>query len=226
MTRKVTGALTGAGAVGVLLLAGPLLLRHVGFFQVRQVEVAGVRYHSPQQIVDALGLAPGHNLFATTRESEWRLRDLPGVIDVKIERELPGTLKIEVEEVQPIAFLATPSGLAVLDADANHMGYDPAAEGFDLPFVEQPDSVLLHALAQVRLGDPALFDQVDAASIRSDGTVVLELGRKRIMLHGVPDAIQIESLSAVRNHMAETGRKYQLLDARFRDQVVVRRSDG
>ena len=46
------------------------------------------------------------------------------------------------------------------------------------------------------------------------------------MLHGVPDATQIESLSAVRNHMAETGREYQLLDARFRDQVVVRRSDG
>ncbi|UCG85986.1 MAG: FtsQ-type POTRA domain-containing protein [Gemmatimonadota bacterium] len=225
MTRRSAGLLLGSGAVA-LLLASPLLLRHVAFFRVRQVELVGVRYHSPQQIIDALGLARDQSLFASVRKGEGSLSDLPGVIDVKIERKVPGTLKIEVLELQPIAFLATPSGLTVLDADANQMGYDPAAGGFDLPFVEQRDSVLLHALAQVQLVDPGLFDQVDAASLRSDGTVVLELGQKRIMLHGVPDAIQIETLGAVRNHMAETGRDYQQLDARFEAQIVVRRSNG
>jgi len=226
MTRRHVALLSGAGALAVLLLAGPLLLRRVAFFQVRRVEVAGARYHSTQQIIDALGLAPDQNLFASTRQNERRLSDLPGVIDVRIERELPGTLKIEVVELQPVAFLTTPSGLAVLDADANQMGYDPAAGGFDLPFVVQRDSVLARALAQVRREDPALFEQVDAASLRSDGTVVLELGRKRIMLQGVPEAHQIRTLRAVRSHMAETGRDYQQLDARFEAQVVVRRSDG
>jgi hypothetical protein len=56
--------------------------------------------------------------------------------------------------------------------------------------------------------------------------VILELGRRRIMLHGVPEASQLEMLQAVRNHMAESGREYAQLDARFRDQIVAVRSDN
>jgi cell division septal protein FtsQ len=226
MKRRHMAVLLGAGGLVALFLVTPAMLKSVGFFRVRQVELLGVRYHSQQQIVEALGLSPDQNLFASTRQSEQRLTDLPGVIAVDIERDLPGSLKIVVTEFQPIAFHATSSGLAVLDPDGNHMGFDPAAGRFDLPFVEQPDSVLLHALERVRNVDPALFEQVDAASIRSHDMVILELGRRRIMLHGVPEASQLEMLQAVRNHMAESGREYAQLDARFRDQIVAVRSDN
>jgi cell division septal protein FtsQ len=225
VTRKAGAPLLGAGVVVLLFLVGPLLMSHLTFFRVRQVELVGVRYHSPQQILEALGLAPDHNLFASTRQLERNLTDLPGVAAVRVERELPGTLKIVVVELQPVAFLATPSGLAVLSAEGREMGYDPAAAGFDLPFVEQRDSVLLGALAQVQLEDQALFDEVDAASIRADRTVVLEVGTREIMLRGVPAPGRIQTLGAVRRHIAETGRDYGQLDARFAAQIVVRGSN-
>jgi cell division septal protein FtsQ len=218
--------LAAVGGLAVVLLATPLILRNVGFFRVRQVELIGVRYHSQQQIVDALQLSPDQNLFASTRQSEQRLTDLPGVIAADIERELPGSLKIVVTEFQPVAFHATDAGLAVLDPAGNHMGYDPAAGGFDLPFVDRPDSVLLRALEQIRDVDPGLFEQVDAASIRTHGTVVLELGHRRVMLHGVPEVSQLQLLAAVRNHLAEIGDEYARLDARFNRQIVAVRSDN
>ena len=224
--RRHWRAFAVISGLAVLLLATPLILRNVGFFRVRQVELIGVRYHSQQQIVTALQLSPDHNLFASTRQCEQRLTDLPGVIAASIERELPGSLRIVVTEFQPVAFHATTSGLAVLDPVGNHMDYDPAAGGFDLPFVDRPDSLLLRALEQVRDVDPALFAQVDAASIRSHGTVILELGQRRVMLHRVPGASQLELLAAVRSHMSETGDEYASLDARFSNQIVATRSEN
>ena len=221
MRRQSLWLLIAAG-LALTVFATPLLLRYVSFFRVRQIELVGAHYHSPDWLLEALEIEPDQNLFAGKRRIERRAIELPSVMRVKIERKLPGTLKIVVAELQPVAFLTTPTGLAVLDADANHMGYDPAVAGFDLPFVEEPDSVLLLALASVRSADPVLFEQVDAASRWRDGTVVLQLGQKQVLLGGIPTASQIETLRAVRSHIAATGRSYNQLDARFEDQIVAR----
>ena len=221
MSRRTLWLIAALGLV-LLVLATPLMLRYVSFFRVRQIELVGLQYHSPDWLLEALEIAPDQNLFAGKRRIERRALELPSVMGIKVERKLPGTLMIVVAELQPVAFLTTATGLAVLDMNANHMGYDPAIAGFDLPFVEQPDSVLLLALASVRSVDPTLFELVDAASRRSDGTIVLELGQKQILLSGIPTASQVETLRAVRSHIAATGRSYNQLDARFDYQIVAR----
>ncbi|UCD23180.1 MAG: FtsQ-type POTRA domain-containing protein [Gemmatimonadota bacterium] len=224
MNRRVLWSIVVATGV-LALLATPLLLRHVSFFRVRQIEVVGVQYHSTDWLLEALAIEADQNLFAAKRRIERRVLELPGVMGVKIERKMPGTLKIVVAELRPVAFWTTPTGLAVLDADANHMDYDPAIAGFDLPFVDAADTVMLQALASVRSVDPALFEQVDFATHRRDGTVVLHLGERQILLRGIPTTSQIETLRAVRDHIAVTGHSYNQLDARF-DHQIVARGDG
>jgi cell division septal protein FtsQ len=221
MNRRTLWLLVAVGLV-LAVLATPLMLRYVSFFRVRQIELVGLHYHSPDWLLEALEIAPDQNLFMGKGRIERRALELPSVMGIKVERKLPGTLMIVVAELQPVAFLTTATGLAVLDAYANHMGYDPAVAGFDLPFVEQPDSVLLLALASVRSVDPTLFELVDAASRRSDGTIILELGQKQILLSGIPTASQVETLRAVRSHIAATGHSYNQLDARFDYQIVAR----
>jgi cell division protein FtsQ len=220
--RRLVLAAVGAGVV-LIVFGIPFTLRHIGFFRVRQVELIGVRYHSPDQVIAGMGLAPDQNLFASAGAIERRAADMPGVISLEVERNLPGTLRIVVEERQPVAFMATDSGLVVLDVDTSPMDYDPAQTGFDLPFVERPDSGLLRALALLRDADSSLYRQVDAAGLRPDGTIVLELGSKRIMLGAGPSAADIWAAVAVRRYLADSGQTFDQLDARFSRQVVVRR---
>jgi cell division septal protein FtsQ len=217
--------LLAAGVLGTvtLVLAARTLLRHVSFFRVRQIELVGVRYHSPDQVLAGLGLEPDQNLFTPASAIERRAAGIPGVIDLEVRRKLPGTLEIAVHEQQPVAFLATDSGLLVLDIDANPMGYDPAKTGLDLPFVEQPDSGLLRALALVQAADSALYDRVEAARLGPGGAILLELGSKKIMLGAEPSATDVRTILAVRQSLADSGQTFDQLDARFNGQVVVRR---
>ncbi|MEJ2239165.1 MAG: FtsQ-type POTRA domain-containing protein [Gemmatimonadales bacterium] len=217
--------LLGGGVLGmVLIIFGAVsFLRHVSFFRVRQIELVGVRYHSADQVLAGLALKPDQNLFASAKAIERRAAAMPGVLGLEIGRKLPGTLKIVVHERPPVAFMATDSGLLVLDHNANPMGYDPAQVGLDLPFVERPDSGLLQALALVRDADSVLYGQVESAGVRPDGTILLELGSKKIMLGAEPSATDVRTIMAVRRYLADSGQTFDQLDARFSRQVVVRR---
>ncbi len=222
--RRPVLVLVGCVLGAVLIVSmTPLVLGQIGFFRVRQIELVGLRYHSAEQVLAGLALAPDQNLFASKRAIERRAAEMPGIIDLKVERKLPGTLRIVLEERQPVAFMAVDSGLVVLDGDGNRMGYDPAESGLDLPFVGQPEPNLLRALALVGATDTDLYGQVDAARLRQDGTILLELGTKKIILGTEPSAGDIRSVVAVRRYLADSGQTFDQLDARFSSQVVVRR---
>jgi len=220
-------ALVFSGA-GALLLgvaaAGPLALRHVSFFRVRRVELVGTRYLSPEQLVGQLGLRPDQNLFDDTGEIARRAEQVAGVVSARVERRLPGTLRIVVEERVPLAFSPAPKGLAALDADGRVLPYDPAATGLELPLVPMPDSLVLGALARVRAADSSLYQEVESAQRGPPGSVMLELGDRRVLLRGQPSREDVQAVAAVRRHLAVTGRPYAELDARFAGWVVARRS--
>ncbi len=214
----------GAGALvlsGVLL--GPLALRRVSFFRVRRVELVGTRYLSPGQLTGQLGLRPDQNLFDDTGEIVRRAEQVAGVVSARVERRLPGTLRVVVVERVPLAFAPTPKGLAPLDAAGRTLPYDPAVTGLELPLVPRADSLVLGALARVRGADSTLYQEVQAAQRGPAGSVMLELGDRRVVLRSQPSSEDVQAVAAVRRQLAQSGRPYAELDARFAGWVVARR---
>ena len=171
-----------------------------------------------------LGLRPDQNLFDDARAIERRAEQVPGVVSARVERRLPGTLRLVIVERAPIAFAPGPNGLMALDATARALPYDPAATGLDLPVVPRPDSVVLGTLARVRAADSTLYQEVQTAERGPDGAVIVSLGRRRVLLDGLPSLDVVRAVAAVRRHLVASGRPYAELDARFRGWVVVRRS--
>ncbi len=224
MMRRPLRLGLAAMAVVAVIVAAPFGLSRVGFFRIRQVELIGVRYLSPRQMLARSGLASDQNLFTSFRDVQLRLSRLPGVVNVKLKRRLPGTLRILVEERVPVAFVPTESGLQPLDASARPLPYDPAKIDLDLPVVPSADSLVIGVLATVRTADFSLYREVDAARLGSEGEVILELGSEEVMLRGIPTSSEIRAIDMVRRHLSATGRQFDQIDARFSGRVVVRRS--
>ena len=84
--------------------------------------------------------------------------------------------------------------------------------------------VVLGALARVRAVDSTLYQEVQTAEPGPNGAVIVSLGRRRVLLRGVPPLEVVQAVAAVRRQLAASGRPYAELDARFRGWVVVRRS--
>jgi cell division protein FtsQ len=206
------------------LAAGPLVLRHLSFFRVRRVELVGTRYLSPGQLVRELGLRSDQNLFDDTGEIGRRAERVAGVVSARVERRLPGTLRVVVVERVPLAFVPAATGLVALDADGRTLPYDPAATGLELPLIPQPDSLVLGALARVRAADSTMYQEVESAQRGPAGSVMLELGQRRVVLRGEPAPEEVQAVAAVRRQLAATGRPYAELDARFAGWIVARRS--
>src|SRR5437867_11174997 len=87
-------------------LAAPLVLRHVAFFQVRQIELLGVRNLAPDAVIAALRLPDEASVFSDTRMLADRVRGLAGVADARVVRRLPAALRAALEEVEPAALVA------------------------------------------------------------------------------------------------------------------------
>jgi hypothetical protein len=222
--RRGPRVLIGSAGLLALWFAGPVLLRHVGFFRVRQIEVAGVRYLAPAVVIGALRLTPEASVFDDGAPLEARLRLLPGVVDAHISRHLPGVLLVRIQEVEPVALVPGANGgpLTVVDAAGRPLPYDPARAALDLPVAASADSGLVRLLAMVQSLDPTMFEEVTDAAVQHDA-VVLDLGARRLLLNreAGPDVLRVVGLVA--QDLAARGRPYDELDARFAGQIVVRR---
>jgi cell division protein FtsQ len=215
--------LLGAAAAISLYIATPYLLRHVGFFRVRKVELIGVKYLSPDSLLAALALTPDQNVFDDRAAIARRAEGLAGVVSARVDRKLPGTLRVSVIERVPVAFAPGPDRLVALDGEGRPLPYNAAATGLDLPVIARADSQLVRTLAVVQFADSALFREVDGARVATRG-ITLELGERRVLLPGVPASDEVRALGAVRRHLASTGRNFQELDTRYEGWIVVRRS--
>jgi hypothetical protein len=216
-----------AAAIGLVALSpwwGPVVLRRFAFFEVRRVEVVGVRYLAPAVIVGALQLKPGASVWQDLGALERHVGSLGGIASVRVSRHLPAGLRVEVTEVEPVALAAGPSGLVPVGADGRPLPFDPATAPVDAPVVERAAPLLIAALATVQSADPALFALVTAARSNGggEGGVVLELDGGRLLVGTPVSPAVVRALSAVRRDLGSRGRSWQELDGRFQGWVVVR----
>ena len=218
----------GLGLAGLVLvwLVGPRLLRPVGFFRVRQVELVGVRYLAPDAVIEALHLGPRASVFDDRDRLVERLQRVPGIADVRIVRRFPGVLKVIVREEEPVALVPGASGgpLTVVDGDGRSMPYDPSRGAPDLPVAASADSELVGVLAMVQAVDPSLYESITAARAERS-TVVLQLGggsRRLLVMRDVGPEV-IRAVELVAHDLTSRALSYSELDARYAGQIVVRR---
>lgn len=213
--------------VGAILMSlgvvasSPLWIERVGFFTVRQVEVHGTRFLDVDRLLDAAAIAPDRNLFESSTSVVEGLLAVPGVAEAAVQRRLPATLLIAVTERLPVALVSGPDGMIALDSDAHPLPYDVVRLELDLPIVASAAREFVDAVVAVRLNDPELFAELSFVSL-SDGLTVLDFGDQRALADYPLTGEIVLQLGAVRRYLRETGRVFELLDARFAGRVITR----
>ena len=218
--------LVGAAAVAVVLWKMlPLALRHLEFFQVRRVEIVGLQYLDAARVLGAAKIPPRASIFDDHAPLVARLQALPGVRRAEVGHRAPGTLRIELTEAEPVALTPKGDRLAMVNARAEVLPFDPLGSSPDLPVLIGGGAVVAGALARVKELDPALFARIDAAW-RVGPDVVFEVGGRWFWFDSGLTAEDIRAVTAVEQALARQGRAYRELDGRFDGQVVVRQGRG
>jgi cell division septal protein FtsQ len=213
--------LAAAVSAGLLWVVAPGLLHRFDFFRIRRVEIAGLQYLAPGNVIASLGLHHDATVFEDLGAARRRLALVPGVVSAGIQRRLPGTLEIVVVEAAPVALAPRSGGMALLDSSGNVLPFDPAVIAPDLPVAASVDRRVARVLARVQEHDPALFARVRTAwRVRDD--VLLDVDGRRLWFGPAVTAEDIRAVMAVEQDLARLGRKFQELDGRYAGQVVVR----
>jgi cell division septal protein FtsQ len=192
------------------------------FFRVRRVEIEGLRYAAPDEIVSRLRVDTLASVWDDVSPLEARVAEHSQVRAVRIRRKLPGTLVVVVTENPPVALVNTPRGLIVADAEGDSLPVDPTTMDVDLPVLARKDSLLLRLLAETQAEEPALFARVSEARRTGRGEVVLDLPEFRILADSTVTVARLSEVLPVELDAARRTWRPRELDLRFRDQVIVR----
>jgi cell division septal protein FtsQ len=223
--KSAVYAASAVGAAALIWFGGPALGRRMSFFRVRRIELVGLRYGTPAQVLAALKIPRELSVFDDFGAIERRAAKLPGVKRAAVRRGLPATLRVTLEEVAPVAVTPVGEGMRLMDARGRLLPFDPARAAPDLPVAETADAGVAGLLARLADFDPELFARVATARRETDDVVLdvaLDAGAKSLRFR--PDASTEDMLAvmAVAEQLARTGRKYRELDGRFAGQVIVR----
>ena len=225
--RPVRWWRAAAVIAGIILLVAipwwaPPLLARMAFFRVRQVEIEGARYLSPDEVVARLAIDTTMSVWDDLDAPAARVAGHPQVLEASIERRLPGTLVVHVTENLPVALVPQANGFRAIDAAGRTLPIDPSRTAVDLPIVQRADSALLPLLAAIREAEPRVFDRVSEARRVGAGEVLFLLTsyRVRAMLDVSP--ARLADIFPVEEDLARRNARIAELDLRYRDQVIAR----
>jgi cell division protein FtsQ len=96
-------------------------------FGIGAINITGTRHTDPQDILAALGFAPGQSIFAADIHAARRhLLALEWVADAEVRRQYPGTITVSVVEKVPFALWETPNGTYLVERSGRAIGlFDP-----------------------------------------------------------------------------------------------------
>jgi cell division protein FtsQ len=226
LMRRVgwTGFAIAAGAL--LLLVSPLwappLLAHLSFFRVRRVEVRGIRYIVPAQVLARLDVDTTASVWDDTEPLEQRVAKMPQVREVEISRDLPGTLVVEITEDLPVAFVPSRDGLQAVDSAGRVLPIDASRVDVDLPVLARSDSSLLGLLTDMRRSLPEVYHRLSDVRRTGRQELVLTLPGLIVRAQAGLTVNRLADIVPVEHDLARRGAHVAELDLRFRDQVIAR----
>src|SRR5688500_2658883 len=136
---RMAGALVAVAILVVSPWWGRAVLSRMSFFQLRKVEIEGLRYLQPAEVAARMKVDTSLSIWIDLDPVAARVLAHPQVADVRLRRRLPGTLVARVTEHLPVAMLPTRSGFSVLDARGVILPMDPTRTAVNLPVVAQRD---------------------------------------------------------------------------------------
>jgi cell division protein FtsQ len=220
-----------AAATALLLLLagsapwwGRAALARMAFFHVRKIEIDGVRYLQPGDVLARLRVDTTASVWTDLAPLERRVAAHPQVRSVEIVRKLPGTLVVRVEENLPVALVPSKAGFRAYDRGGRPLPIDPSRGSVDLPIVAQGDTAVLRLLAQVREEEPALFDRISEVRRVGRGGKEVVLTLDTIPVRAMLDvsARRLCDVTLVEADLARRQASVAELDLRYRDQVIAR----
>ena len=215
-------------------LWSPLLLRRLSFFRVRRVEVVGVRYVEPHEILDRLRIDTLASVWDDPDPLAGRVAGHALVRHVEIDRRLPGTLVVRIVEHAPVALIPTPNGFRAYDERGVALPIDPTATDVNAPVMARVDTALLRLLGDARIESPALYarlsevrrepspDGPPPAVRASGGDVVFVLDSMPVRASADITLQRLADVELVEQDLARRRLRAIELDLRYRDQVIAR----
>jgi cell division protein FtsQ len=215
-----------AALAAVLLVAaspwwGRVALSRLSFFQLRKIEIEGLRYLAPADVAARMRVDTSQSIWIDLDPVAARVRAHPQVADVRLRRRLPGTLVARVTEYLPVAVVATRTGFEVLDARGVVLPMDPSRVPVNLPILVQRDTTLLRLLAGIRTAQPALFDRISEAR-RIGNEVRFELPTMTVLAMADVTVQRLADILPVERDLAGRQLRAAELDLRYREQVIAR----
>lgn len=238
---KILGALFLVALVMTAAWGVRAAARQMAFFRVRAVEVRGVHYLQPNEIVARLQVDTLTSLWDDLEPLRQKVRRHPQVADVRIERSMPGTLVVIVRENLPVALIQTAAGLLPFDSLGRQLPIDPSRANLDLPIVASADPVLLKLVGAIRAAEPRVFARIEEVRRTGREEILLTLApravdaapaagsaatppRKSLRVR-VPVGLSVERLAdifPVESDLARRQVRVGEIDLRYRDQVIAR----
>jgi cell division protein FtsQ len=227
---RAIALLVTLAALGSAPWWGRAALQRLAFFRVRKVEIEGVRYLAPGEIVSRLRVDTSTSVWVDLGPLERRVAAHPQVRAVEIDRRLPGTLLVRVTEKLPVALVPGRAGLRIYDAAGDSLPIDPSLAGVDLPILAQRDTGLLRLLAGVQVGNPTLYARISEVRRVGRDELVLRLASaltppaEPLPVRAMADVSvgRLADIFPVESDLAHRQARVAELDLRYRDQVIAR----
>lgn len=246
-TSLVKGMKWGLRLAGLFLLAVVLvwsrgrttaLLQDAAGLKLSKVSVEGNHYLTEDEIIKAVALAPGENMFKLDlKEANERVNKLDWAERVFIERRLPSSILISVRERKPVALLDNGS-LYGVDRDGRVLSSTPVLVQEDLPLISgagfRADAVGTTLMAEAlrpALDLFAFLDKEDRVLAQNVSEVNLsEKGALRVtFIDGIQATFEppvseaeLRRMALVLSDLNGKGKRAGTMDFRYRDMVLVK----
>ena len=243
LARRVLlmGAVLGLAALAAPVTAIPAarLLGRVPPFRVNQIDVSGLLYLSYEEVRAIVPVREGDNLFLLRPEDiEEALRQNARIEDAEVTRRMGG-LSIRLLERRPFALVSAGS---LVEVDERGVVLDPLERGLlaDRPVItglkigstksgariKNPAlGDLLRLLAYLESPQVGLIADISDIVSESRSRAVLRTAREQIPIVVDPEQATLAAMRALAVTLRDVrarGRSVELVDARYRGQVVVR----
>jgi cell division protein FtsQ len=220
--------LAAGGLLAVVLLAtplwGPRLLAHLDFFRVRKVEVLGLRYTPPQEILALLHVDTTRSVWEPLEPLRARVAAHPQVASVAVTRTLPGTIVVDVTERRPVALVPIGATLRAVDERGVALPLEPSRTPVDAPIVTAPprETAVYHLLGTMQREAPRLYARISAIRSTGSGELLFQLADLPVRTMTSVTLARLGDIEPVERDLARRQLRAAELDLRFRDQVIAR----
>lgn len=219
-------------ALGVLLVIatlatpfwGPRTLATLDFFRVRKVELLGLRYTPPDEVLERLAVDTTRSVWDPLEPLVARVSRHPQVERVTVTRKLPGTLVVDVTERRPIALVAVGATLRAVDERGVTLPLDPSRTPVDAPVVRaaRRGTTVYHLLGAMQRDAPRLYARVSSiASVGSD-ELLIQVAELPVRTMTTVSLARLGDIEPVERDLARRQLRAAELDLRYRDQVIAR----